>query len=171
MDRLAGRHRGAPARATDGPPCAAIIGQERNRDGRPRTEGRDGDAQGDAIEWLYDIGLVGQVIEEPSALTEARPAVFLDNFNAKELESDMLASALTENPAMVRPFGHTKNVPLYICTFIGITGNGVEIAEDMARRVLEAPLDARMEDPEERKFDPGFLDDVFTERAACSPAC
>ena len=72
-----------------------------------------------------------------AALIEAHPAVFLDNFNSKELTSDILASVLTESPAMVRPMGHTKTVPLHTRTFIGITGNNVEIAEDMARRILK----------------------------------
>ena len=70
-----------------------------------------------------------------SALTEAHPAVFLDNFNSKDLSSDILASVLTENRAMVRPMGHTKTVPLHTRTFIGITGNSVQIAEEMARRL------------------------------------
>ena len=74
--------------------------------------------------------------------------MFLDNFNAKELKSDTLASALTESPAMVRPMGHSKNVPLHTRTFIAITGNSVEIAEDMARRLITTNLDAKMEDPE-----------------------
>jgi len=100
-----------------------------------------------------------------SALVEAHPAVFLDNFNAKELTSDILASALTENPAMVRVLGHSKMVPLHVQTFIGITGNGVEPAEDMARRLLLSQLDAEMENPEERKFAPGFLDRILAARA------
>jgi hypothetical protein len=99
-----------------------------------------------------------------AALTEARPAVFLDNFNAKELRSDILASALTEDPAMVRPMGHTKMVPLHTRTFIAITGNAVEIAEDMARRTIATNFDAQMEDPESRNFAPGFLDQVFAAR-------
>jgi hypothetical protein len=99
-----------------------------------------------------------------AALIEARPAVFLDNFNAKEVKSDTLASALTEYPAMVRPMGHTKMVPLHTRTIIGITGNAVEIAEDIARRIIVVNFDARMEDPELRKFAPGFLDDVLAAR-------
>jgi hypothetical protein len=99
-----------------------------------------------------------------AALVEARPAVFLDNFNAKELASDILASVLTENPAMVRVMGRTKNVPLNVRTFIGITGNAVEIAEDMARRIIKVGLDAKMESPEERKFKPGFLEDILAAR-------
>jgi putative DNA primase/helicase len=100
-----------------------------------------------------------------SALIEARPAVFLDNFNSKSLTSDTLGSALTENPSMVRPMGQTKTVPLHIRTFIGITGNAVQVAEDMARRLLNVHLDARMENPEQRPFQPGFLDRIFAARA------
>jgi hypothetical protein len=66
---------------------------------------------------------------------------------------------------MVRPMGHTKTVPLHTRTFIGITGNAVQIAEDLARRLLNTHFDAHMEDPEQRKFAPGFLDHIFAERA------
>ena len=100
-----------------------------------------------------------------AALVEARPAVFLDNFNAKQLKSDILASALTENPAMVRPMGHTRMVPLHTRTFIAITGNATEISEDMARRTIVTNLNARMEDPERRRFAAGFLDGVFSSRS------
>src|SRR5262245_24267581 len=100
-----------------------------------------------------------------SVLIEARPAAFLDNYNSKSLTSDTLASALTESPAMVRPMGQSKNVPLHTSTFIGIAGNAVQIAEDMARRLLNTHLDARMENPEQRKFAPGFLDTIFAARA------
>ena len=100
-----------------------------------------------------------------AALIQAHPSVFLDNFNSGELKSDILASALTQDPAMVRPMGHTKMVPLHTRTFITITGNAVAISEDMARRVIVTNFDARMEDPEARKFAPGFLDSVFAARA------
>jgi hypothetical protein len=101
-----------------------------------------------------------------AALTEARPSVFLDNFNAKELQSDLLASALTEDPMMVRVFGRNdKHVPLHTRTLITITGNGVLVSEDMARRILLVNLDAQMENPEERKFAAGFLDSVHANRA------
>src|SRR5262249_48634897 len=36
----------------------------------------------------------------------------------------------------------------------------------MARRALKAGLDAKMENPEERKFQPGFLDDILAARAS-----
>src|SRR5262249_33245272 len=55
-------------------------------------------------------------------------------------------------------------VPLHVCTFIGITGNGIQIAEDMARRLLVCNLDARMDNPESRPFAPGFLDKIHDSR-------
>src|SRR5262249_36634083 len=60
--------------------------------------------------------------------------------------------------------GQTKTVPLHVHTFIAISGNGIMIAEDMARRLLACDIDARVEDPESRTFKPGFLELVYTER-------
>jgi hypothetical protein len=91
-----------------------------------------------------------------AALIEARPAVFLDNYNAKELRSDTLASAITEDPSMVRVMGQSKTVPLHNRTLILVTGNGVQISEDIARRILKISLDAKMEDPEQRSLHRGF---------------
>jgi len=99
-----------------------------------------------------------------AAMIKAKPVVFLDNFNSEELTSNTLASALTEDPCEVRLMGQSQNVPLYTRTLIAITGNGVTIAEDLARRLLLIMLDAKMEDPELRKFEPGSLDTVFEAR-------
>jgi hypothetical protein len=100
-----------------------------------------------------------------AALVDARPAIFLDNYNAKTLTSDILSSALTENPCDVRPLGHTKMVKLHTRTFVAMTGNAVQIAEDMARRVLKIDFDAKVENPELRPFKPGFLSAVYNERS------
>jgi hypothetical protein len=100
-----------------------------------------------------------------AALIEARPAIFLDNYNSKNLKSDILASALTENPCEVRPMGHTTMVKLHTRTLVAMTGNDVQIAEDMARRLIVSNYDAKVENPELRRFKPGFLDTVYEERA------
>jgi hypothetical protein len=99
-----------------------------------------------------------------AALIEQRPVLFLDNFNGKYLKSDTLASALTEDPCRVRPLGQSKTVPLFTRALVCITGNGVLIAEDMARRLLKVVLDAKMEDPEQRKFKGEFMEDVAADR-------
>jgi putative DNA primase/helicase len=96
---------------------------------------------------------------------EARPVIYLDNFNEGILQSAALASFLTEDPARVRVLGQSKTVPLNTRAFVAITGNAVQIAEDIARRILKIRLDAKMENPEQRPFAAGFLRNVFDRRA------
>ena len=62
--------------------------------------------------------------------------------------------------------GHTKMVKLYTRTLVAMTGNDVQVAEDMARRIIKTDYDAKTENPEQRPFKPGFLDTVHKERAA-----
>jgi hypothetical protein len=102
---------------------------------------------------------------------EARPAIFLDNFNGGVLQSHALASFLTEDPARVRVLGQSKTVPLHTRSLVIITGNAVSIAEDIARRVLKVGLDAKMENPEQRPFPPGFLDGILERRIDLLSAC
>jgi len=97
-------------------------------------------------------------------LVEAGPVLFLDNVNGVTLKSDTLASVLTERPATVRLLGETRMVPLNCATFVAVTGNGLSISEDLARRFIPCRLDAQCEDPEDRPFAPGFLDDIEDSR-------
>jgi len=99
-------------------------------------------------------------------LIEAAPALFLDNVNGASLKSDTLASVITERPARVRVLGKSQMVPLNSCAFISLTGNGLAVSEDLARRFLSCNLDAQMEDPEAREFAPGFLDRILAARPA-----
>lgn len=98
-------------------------------------------------------------------LVEAGPALFLDNVNGTILRSDTLASVMTERPARVRLLGETRMVPLNSTAFIAVTGNGLSISEDLARRFLVCELDAQCEDPERRPFAAGFLDRIESRRA------
>jgi hypothetical protein len=98
-------------------------------------------------------------------LIEAHSAVFLDNVNGTALRSDLLASVLTERPARVRMLGQTRMAALNSTAFIAITGNGLSVTEDLARRFICSELDARCEDPESRSFAPGFLEDIMSRRA------
>jgi hypothetical protein len=97
-------------------------------------------------------------------LVEAQPVLFLDNANGIALRSDTLASVLTERPARVRLLGQTRMVPLNSTAFIAVTGNGLTVSEDLARRFICCALDARCEDPESRPFPAGFLDDIEQRR-------
>jgi hypothetical protein len=85
-------------------------------------------------------------------LIEGSPALFLDNMNNVALRSDLLASAITERPARVRLLGRTQMVPLNASAMVILTGNGLTVSEDLARRFLAVDLDPGTEDPEARRF-------------------
>jgi hypothetical protein len=89
---------------------------------------------------------------------KASPALFLDNVNGTTLASNTLASLLTERPACVRVLRETRSVELNSASFVAVTGNGLVISEDLARRFLTRELDAKTEDSELRPFRPGFLE-------------
>ena len=99
-----------------------------------------------------------------SELIGAAPVLFLDNVNGASLKSDTLASVLTERPARVRVMGKSLMVPVNSAAFIALTGNGLTVSEDLARRFLSCILDAGMEDPEARPFAPGYLDRIMGRR-------
>jgi hypothetical protein len=80
------------------------------------------------------------------------PALFLDNLNNIAFKSDLLASAITERPARVRLLGKSQMVPLNASALVILTGNGLSISEDLARRFIVVEFDPRTEDPEARPF-------------------
>jgi len=85
-------------------------------------------------------------------LIEGSPALFLDNLNDTAFKSNLLASAITERPARVRLLGRSQMVPLNSSAFIVLTGNGLTVSEDLARRFVAVDFDPRTEDPEARSF-------------------
>lgn len=100
-----------------------------------------------------------------SALMDARPTLFLDNVNGTALKSDLLASAIAENPAEIRPLGQSKTVRLNSTAWICVTGNGLTLSEDLTRRFLTVKLDAGVEDPEARDFRTDFVAETQAARA------
>jgi putative DNA primase/helicase len=104
-----------------------------------------------------DKRLVAEVIQGNSI-------VFMDNINGTTLKSDTLASFLTERPSQVRILGRSQMVQLELASFFALTGNGLVLSEDLARRFICVELDARCEDPEQRQFPPGFLEDISARR-------
>lgn len=85
-------------------------------------------------------------------LIEGSPALFLDNLNNTAFKSNLLASAITERPARVRLLGRSQMVPLNASAFVVLTGNGLTVSEDLARRFVAVDFDPRTEDPEARPF-------------------
>src|SRR5258708_28783043 len=84
--------------------------------------------------------------------------------NDRLLHSDMLSSILTERPASIRILGKSTNVTVNSTALILVTGNALTVVEDLARRLLQCELDAQVEDPESRPFEPGFLDSILAKR-------
>ena len=98
-------------------------------------------------------------------LIEGSPALFLDNLNNTVLRSDLLASAITERPARVRLLGRSQMVPLNASALVILTGNGLTVSEDLARRFIAVDFDPRTEDPEARPFTSDILSEVRARRA------
>jgi len=98
-------------------------------------------------------------------LIEGSPALFLDNLNNTAFRSDLLASAITERPARVRVLGRSQMVPLNASALVILTGNGLSVSEDLARRFVTIDLDARTEDPEVRSFTTDIHLEVTQRRA------
>ena len=99
-----------------------------------------------------------------SALLEGGPAVLFDNFNNVTLRSASLESALTERPAKVRQFRTLDLITFNALASVFVTGNGVLLAQDIVRRFIPTEFDARMEDPERRRFSGDILDDMARRR-------
>ena len=94
------------------------------------------------------------------------PALFLDNLNNTVLKSDLLASAITERPAR-GPGARTIEDGADERHGIQVmTGNGLSVSEDLARRFLTIELDAKVEDPEARRFEGDIRAEVKAEREA-----
>lgn len=100
-----------------------------------------------------------------TALVDAGPIVFLDNCNAEELSSNLLAQVITESAVMTRLLGRSKMVSLTTSAMIAATGNAIRISEDLARRFLVVELDARCENPEQRAFGEDFAASIKKRRA------
>ena len=97
-------------------------------------------------------------------LIEGSPVLFLDNLNNRAFRSDLLASAITERPARVRILGKSQMVPLNASAFVVLTGNGLSVSEDLARRFIAVDFDPRTENPEARSFTTDIRREVISRR-------
>src|SRR5215217_3079923 len=99
-----------------------------------------------------------------SELIAGGSALFLDNLNNTAFRCNLLASAITERPARVRLLGRSQMVPLNACAFVILTGNGLTVSEDLARRFIAVEFDPRTEDPEARPFTTDIRTEVMKRR-------
>ena len=98
-------------------------------------------------------------------LIEGSPVLFLDNLNNTAFKSSLLASVITERPSRVRLLGRSQMVPLSASSLVILTGNGLTVSEDLARRFIVVEFDPRTEDPEARSFTTDIRTDVTHRRA------
>ena len=80
-------------------------------------------------------------------------AVFDNTARGEVLTLPGLANYLTAELYGDRLLGANEEVKAPTCTVLGITGNAVEIAGDLTRRMIRVDLDAACERPETRHFD------------------
>jgi hypothetical protein len=99
-----------------------------------------------------------------AALLEGGPAVLFDNLNGITLRSAALESALSERPAKVRQFRTLELIQLNALASTFVTGNGITLSRDLVRRFVETELDARMEDPERRRFSGDIVAEALLRR-------
>lgn len=92
------------------------------------------------------------------------PILFLDNLNDTALKSDLLASAITERPARIRILGQTRMATLNSSALVVLTGNGLSVSEDLARRFIAVDLDPRTEHPEARPFRSDLRREILSRR-------
>ena len=78
--------------------------------------------------------------------------LYIDNVNNTALKSDLLASVLTERPTRTRILQKSEVRSLSTNTLVVLTGNGLSMAEDLARRFVTTELDSKSENPEARVF-------------------
>ncbi len=98
-------------------------------------------------------------------LMQGNPVLFLDNLNNTAFRSNLLASAITERPSRVRLLGRSQMLQLNASAFVVLTGNGLTVSEDLARRFIAVDLDAHLEDPESRSFQRDIKKEVAGRRA------
>jgi hypothetical protein len=103
---------------------------------------------------VVTAGATSEELEKRIAaeLMEGSPTLFLDNLNNTAFKSDLLASSITERPAKVRVLGRSQMVALNASALVILTGNGLTVSEDLARRFISIDFDPRTEDPEARPF-------------------
>ena len=96
----------------------------------------------------------------------ASPIAVFDNApRGERLKSPGLSHFLTAAVYGDRLLGGNVELKAPTCTVIGVTGNAIEPAGDLTRRMIVVSLDAGCERPETRDFDFDPLDEVTRDRA------
>jgi putative DNA primase/helicase len=85
------------------------------------------------------------------AVLAGQTFIYLDNISAP-LDSDFLCQIITQPLLEVRRLGSTGQIRVRPVATVFITGNNLEIANDLIRRTIQCRLDSGLEDPTVREF-------------------
>jgi hypothetical protein len=85
-------------------------------------------------------------------LREGDPVILIDNCE-HPIEGDFLCSMLTQETVQARILGLSERVILPSTSLVFATGNNLTFGGDMSRRAVICRLDAKVERPDQRKFD------------------
>lgn len=93
------------------------------------------------------------------------PVIAIDNIS-HVLEGDFLCQMLTQESVQARILGQSERVRMSTRSLVLATGNNVRFRGDIARRVVVGRIDAKIANPEERKFDFDPVERVKANRAS-----
>ncbi len=100
-----------------------------------------------------------------AAMLAGASIINIDNVNG-ELGGDFLCQAIERAEPTIRILGRTEKVQLVNKATMLATGNNIRVMGDLTRRVLMCSMNAKMENPEFRKFKFNPVDKVLANRAA-----
>jgi hypothetical protein len=86
-----------------------------------------------------------------AALLTGQPLISIDNLNG-DLGGDALCQIIERPVVETRILGKSELVRIEARSTLFATGNNIRLVGDIARRVLRCRLDARLEEPERRRF-------------------
>ena len=93
---------------------------------------------------------IGRVFTQPLSLAEARIKAAEFRIGAR----DGRDFAAAERPTRTRILQKSEVRSLSTNTLVALTGNGLSMAEDLARRFVTTELNSKSENPEARVFCP-----------------
>jgi len=105
-----------------------------------------------------------------AALLSGDAIVNLDNIE-RPLFGDLLCQVLSQPSVHLRPLGGSVQVTVVTNIAFLATGNNLDIRGDLKRRIVLARLDAKMERPEQRKFERDIIDIAIERRGEWIRAC
>ena len=98
-----------------------------------------------------------------AALIASNQIISIDNCD-RELGGSFLCKALTEQSAEIRLLGYSRKVNVPVRSMFFATGNNLEIASELVRRVMWCQIDAGIEEPELREFKNDPLEIAYNQR-------